>query len=71
MAESFNTQALPARLKESVVDLKNSVKERFLGLLGIRQPRNLLEDETEVYLQVGKTTWHAPRQLRVGKFSQV
>ncbi|GIL90395.1 hypothetical protein Vretifemale_18049 [Volvox reticuliferus] len=55
------SSSVPARLK----DLKDSVKERFLGLLGIRQPKVLLEDEQEVFLQVGRTLWHAPRQLRI------
>ncbi|GLI63726.1 hypothetical protein VaNZ11_006787 [Volvox africanus] len=55
------SSSVPARLK----DLKDSVKERFLGLLGIRQPKVLLEDEQEVFLQVGRTVWHAPRQLRI------
>lgn len=63
MASNEST-SVPARLK----DLKDSVKERFLGLLGIRQPKVLLEDEQEVFLQVGRTVWHAPRQLRIGEW---
>ncbi|PNH10162.1 Rab GTPase-activating protein 1-like [Tetrabaena socialis] len=58
--------SVPARIKDFVT---GQVKERFLGLLSSLRPngapRILIEDETEVYLQVGRNVWHAPRQLRV------
>ncbi len=58
--------SVPGRL---VASLREAVKERFIGLLTSLRPAKaqLLEDEQEVYLQVGRTVWHAPRQLRVGK----
>lgn len=55
-------------LREVKEKLAGSLRVAIGSLQSIRkQQKALLEDEDVVFLQVGRSLWHAPRELRVGE----